>query len=78
MTSEQFRKTRFTANTMILYQNSRNIEPILCYLCEVDFDEEILTVISTNVPDVDVYDKVQVNIKHCEIYDKKIRKLTKQ
>lgn len=75
MTEKEFRKKRFGAGTLIEYRGKRMDEPIICSLCEVDFDEEIITICPIDSLNYE-QDKVQVSIKHCEIHDKKIKNLT--
>jgi hypothetical protein len=74
MESEFFRKYPFRASTLIEYTSPRSKKTITCSLSEVDFDEEILTICPL---DSTYYERdlIQVNIKHCEIFDKKIIKL---
>lgn len=80
MTEQQFKKTAFKANMLINYHSPRlkpGDEPMLCILCEVDFDEEMLTIEPLENPR-GFENKHQVNIKHCTVYDKKIRKIFNQ
>lgn len=69
MTTEEFIKYPFKSTTLIEYTYPEWENIYLCRLCEVDFDEEILTIAKLNSID-DV--KIQANIKHCNIHHKNV------
>ena len=74
MTEKEFSKTAFKKSMLIEYKHSKMTEPIICLLCAVDFDEEIITIEPLENPR-GIENKHHVHIKHCTIHDKKIRKL---
>lgn len=73
MSEQEFKKQAFKSTTIVEYVHPLNPEPVLCQVCEVDFVEQILTVLPIEKPFA--FEKYQVNIKHCRIYDKKIKHL---